>query len=49
MEIVNLVPPGTEPHDWEPSVQDIAQLEEAKAFIYNGAGMEAWVEKCWKV
>ncbi|WP_288729607.1 metal ABC transporter substrate-binding protein [uncultured Fusobacterium sp.] len=45
LEIVNLVPPGTEPHDWEPSVQDIAQLEEAKAFIYNGAGMEAWVEK----
>lgn len=45
LEVVNLVPPGTEPHDWEPSVQDIAQLEEAKAFIYNGAGMEAWVEK----
>ena len=45
LEIVNLVPPGTEPHDWEPSVQDIAQLEEAKAFIYNGAGMEGWVEK----
>ncbi|HEY4533364.1 MAG TPA: metal ABC transporter substrate-binding protein [Fusobacterium sp.] len=45
LEIANLVPPGTEPHDWEPSVQDIAQLEEAKAFIYNGAGMEGWVEK----
>lgn len=45
LEVVNLVPPGTEPHDWEPSVQDIAQLEEAKAFIYNGAGMETWVEK----
>src|SRR3712207_193533 len=45
LEIANLVPPGTEPHDWEPSVQDIAQLEEAKAFIYNEAGMEGWVEK----
>lgn len=45
LELVNLVPSGVEPHDWEPSVQDIAQLEEAKAFIYNGAGMEIWVDK----
>lgn len=45
LEIINLVPPGTEPHDWEPSVKDIANLEEAKAFIYNGAGMEPWVNK----
>lgn len=45
LEIVNLVPAGVEPHDWEPNVQDIAQLEEAKAFIYNGAGMEIWVDK----
>lgn len=45
LDVVNLVPPGIEPHDWEPNVQDIAQLEEAKAFIYNGAGMEIWVDK----
>lgn len=45
LNVVNLVPPGVEPHDWEPSVQDIAQLEEAKAFIFNGAGMEIWVNK----
>lgn len=43
-EVTNLVPAGTEPHDWEPSASDLAALEEADVFIYNGAGMESWVE-----
>lgn len=41
----NLVPAGTEPHEWEPTPKDIASLEKADALIYNGAGMEAWTEK----
>lgn len=43
--IINMVPPGMEPHDWEPSPKDIAGLSEADLFIYNGAGMEGWTEK----
>lgn len=43
--IINLVPSGTEPHDWEPSTADIAQLEKADVFIYSGHHMEHWVEK----
>ena len=39
-----MVPAGTEPHDWEPAATDIKNLEEADVFIYNGAGMEHWVE-----
>ncbi|MFV0527847.1 MAG: metal ABC transporter solute-binding protein, Zn/Mn family [Lachnospiraceae bacterium] len=42
--ITNLVPAGTEPHDWEPTASDIVTLETADVFIYNGAGMEHWVE-----
>lgn len=42
-EVINMVPAGTEPHDWEPAVTDIRNLEEADLFIYNGAGMEHWV------
>ncbi|MEA4891198.1 MAG: metal ABC transporter substrate-binding protein [Peptococcaceae bacterium] len=42
--VVNLVPAGTEPHDWEPAAADISGLEEAAVFIYNGAGMEHWAE-----
>ena len=42
VEVTNMVPAGTEPHDWEPAASDIKKLEEADIFIYNGAGMEHW-------
>lgn len=42
--VKNLVPAGTEPHDWEPSPQDIKDLQAADVFVYHGAGMEHWVE-----
>lgn len=41
----NLVPAGTEPHEWEPTPSDIADLEKADVLIYNGAGMEPWLDK----
>ena len=44
VEVTNMVPAGTEPHDWEPAATDIKNLEEADVFIYNGAGMEHWTE-----
>ncbi|MEI7024860.1 metal ABC transporter substrate-binding protein [Paenibacillus sp. y28] len=43
--VVNLVPAGVEPHDWEPTAKDMKQIQEANVFVYNGAGMEHWVEK----
>lgn len=43
-EVTNMVPAGTEPHDWEPAATDIRELESADVFVYNGAGMEHWVE-----
>lgn len=43
-EVTNMVPAGTEPHDWEPAATDIRALESADVFVYNGAGMEHWVE-----
>lgn len=44
-DVINLVPVGAEPHDWEPDAKALADLESADLFIYNGAGMEGWVEK----
>ncbi|WP_313164374.1 metal ABC transporter substrate-binding protein [Sedimentibacter sp.] len=41
---INMVPDGTEPHHWEPTAADIVGLQESAVFIYNGAGMEHWVE-----
>ena len=45
VDVTNLVPAGTEPHDWEPSTTDITSLEHADVFVYNGAGMESWTDK----
>jgi zinc transport system substrate-binding protein len=42
VSVVNMVPAGTEPHDWEPAASDIVALENADVFVYNGAGMEHW-------
>ncbi len=46
--VVNMVPAGMEPHDWEPAASDIVGLENADVFVYNGAGMEHWVDKVLK-
>lgn len=40
-----MVPEGMEPHDFEPKPRDMESLAKAKVFIYNGLGMEGWVEK----
>jgi zinc transport system substrate-binding protein len=44
VRVTTMVPSGTEPHDWEPSPQDIVNLERAKVLVYNGAGMEHWAQ-----
>jgi zinc transport system substrate-binding protein len=44
-EVYSFLPIGEEPHEWEPSIQQIQELQGTKLFIYNGAGMEAYVSK----
>jgi zinc transport system substrate-binding protein len=43
--VVSLVPAGTEPHDWEPSAQDLTRIREARVLVYNGAGLDDWVSR----
>lgn len=43
-EVISLVPAGVEPHDWEPKPKTIAELQGSDMFIYNGVGMETWVD-----
>jgi zinc transport system substrate-binding protein len=45
VQVTNLVPPGTESHDFEPSARDLQRLTEADLFVYNGAGFEPWAEQ----
>jgi zinc transport system substrate-binding protein len=42
-EVRCLVPPGAEPHEWEPSPRDIIGLNDATLFFYSGAGFENWI------
>ncbi|USG65944.1 zinc ABC transporter substrate-binding protein [Brevibacillus ruminantium] len=44
-EVVNLVPPGVEPHDFEPTAKDMVALSGSDLFVYNGSGFEAWIDK----
>ena len=39
-----LVPPGTEPHTFEPKPSDIIKINEADCFVYTGRFMEPWAE-----
>jgi zinc transport system substrate-binding protein len=45
VDVRSLLPAGAESHDFEPSPKDIASVNEADLFIYNGAGFEGWVDK----
>ncbi|MHB8840424.1 MAG: metal ABC transporter substrate-binding protein [Candidatus Aquicultor sp.] len=45
VHVTNLTPVGAEPHDFEPSPQDIVKMEQSKVFIYTGAGFEPWADK----
>lgn len=48
IEVTQLVPPGVEPHEWEPTAQDMIKVKSAKVFLYQGNGFESWVDKMLK-
>jgi zinc transport system substrate-binding protein len=43
-EVSMLLPPGVEPHAFEPKPTDIVRINEADCFIYTGRFMEPWAE-----
>lgn len=45
VSVKDILPSGGEPHDFEPSPRDFAELGRSNLFIYNGAHFEPWVEK----
>ena len=45
VKVTCLVPDNMEPHDYEPKAKDFGELVKSKIFIYNGLGMETWVDK----
>ena len=45
VNVTTLVPIGVEPHDWEPTAQQMQRLLSADLFVYNGAGIDKWADK----
>jgi zinc transport system substrate-binding protein len=45
VEVSTIIPDGSEPHDFEPKPLDLAGISQASVFVYNGMGMESWVNK----
>jgi zinc transport system substrate-binding protein len=41
--VTQLVPPGVEPHSFEPKPSDLVAIDQADIFIYTGKFMEPWV------
>jgi len=45
VEVTTVVPTGVEPHDFEPTAQDLGNINTAEGFIYNGNNFDPWAEK----
>jgi zinc transport system substrate-binding protein len=45
VDVRNITPPGAEPHDYEPSPQDIVAVQNSLIFVMNGNGLDAWGDK----
>lgn len=43
VSVTVLVPPGAEPHTFEPSPSQIRKVADADIYVENGAGLESWM------
>lgn len=44
-DVIQYLPMGAAPHNWEPRIGEIQSLKSADVFVYNGIGMEPYVDK----
>lgn len=44
VDITTIIPDGVEPHDFEPKPKDMVSLAKSDIVVFNGMGMETWVE-----
>lgn len=45
IDVTNITPAGSEPHDYEPTPRQLVDAQKAGVFLYNGGTFEPWVEK----
>lgn len=44
VDVTLLLPPGTESHTYEPTPNDMVEINESSLFIYTGSEMEPWAD-----
>lgn len=44
VNVMLLTPAGSEPHDFEPTPQDVAAMQNADLLLLNGAALDTWAE-----
>jgi ABC-type Zn uptake system ZnuABC Zn-binding protein ZnuA len=45
VQIELLIPPGADPHTFQPTPQDVAKIANSQMLIANGAGLEEWLQE----
>ncbi len=45
IEVRMLAPDNTDPAQWQPSIEDVLQLQRAQLILLNGAGYSGWLNK----
>ncbi len=45
VQVHNITPAGAEPHEYEPTTQDMLKIEKSDLLILNGGGLEPWGDK----
>jgi zinc transport system substrate-binding protein len=45
VDVVNITPAGAEPHDYEPTTQDVVRINQSNMLVLNGGKLEAWGDK----
>lgn len=45
VSVSTITPAGTEPHDYEPTARQVAEMYDADLALYNGSGVDAWMER----
>lgn len=45
VQVETLIPLGADPHEYEPTPQDVARVADSSVLIVNGGGVETWLDK----
>ncbi|GHC29483.1 metal ABC transporter substrate-binding protein [Kushneria pakistanensis] len=48
LDVVSIVPPGAEIHEYAPTPRDILKARRADLILYNGMGLERWFERFYQ-